>query len=217
MDEKRRAALLGATKKLLAAKASDADIIASLSELGVTEDDASLLIREIKEGQAPTLPKISPREIALGPDKSAWKESIDKRIEEEKLKHVSSKSQEAPQEKMPEDEFPKHFISKGNGEEFIPQLRRGGKEGIKEIIVESKIGSTKQETQNPRLAKLSQGKNEGDVSGMQIPEGERIIIEKIAHLEEKIDELEKEVIEEKKKKAPSAPDKAKAKKKLSGH
>ncbi len=145
MEEKRRLVLMNATRRLIEAKATDEDIASSLSELGLDAEEAGIIIRDVKNGLYPQEQKISQKAMAMASDSGSWKESLSNRIEEEKAKYVSAKTDANPPEKMPEDEFPKHFISKGMGEQFIPQLRTGRKEMVKEIIVESQIGRARQE------------------------------------------------------------------------
>ena len=190
MDEKRRSALLGAAKRLIEAGETDADITASLAELGVTEDEAALLMREVRGGAgAETKPeiRISPREMAVSRESSAWKESIEQRIKEEKGRLLSEEAAESGRngEKMPEDEFPKHFISKGEGDEFMPQLKTGGKEKIKEIVGESQIGKPGAGAAGKKARELEAPEG--------TPEAEKIIIRGISRIEDRLDEIEEEV------------------------
>ena len=192
MDEKRRQAFLNATKKMMASNTSDADILSSLSELGVGEDDANMLIRDVKKQSSPAAEtKISPREVAMASDGNAWKESIEKRIQEEKQRYISAKEDGTGERKMPEDEFPKHFISKGEGDQYIPQLKTGGREKIKEIIVESQIGKVEaKKTPGPPKPKKAAAPKETEDDILQT---EKKIIEQMARIERKMVEIEREI------------------------
>ncbi len=177
MEEKRRAALLTATKKLVAGGAVEQDIMASLQELGATADEAGMLLNEVRKAVEP--PVLPPLQRKNTEEKEIWKESIEKRIQEGKSRYVSEKTS-ADAVMVPEEEFPKHFIGKGTGEEYVPELKKGGRAATREIIVESKIGSL------PKRQTWAMAHDGGT---------ERILIEKMSHIEKALEALEKEFAE----------------------
>src|SRR3989344_4146654 len=143
MDDKKKAAILKATKNLLDSRTPDEDIVISLEELGLSYEEAEEFISEAKnsknlgtgeketEVERPAQAAKEPLGNAEGGKHgvSFWKSIL------------SGKKDEKPVKK-PEKE-----------KTFIPKLRTGGKSKVKEILTESALDvQEKKETEKASRA-----------------------------------------------------------------
>src|SRR3989344_8386556 len=87
MEEKKWAALLKATQKLVDKKVSDEYILLSLQDLGVSEDDSKNLLNTIKpvQNEAQEEPQKPQKNDEEHKFEDAWKAVLDKKIDQKDL------------------------------------------------------------------------------------------------------------------------------------
>lgn len=183
MDEKKKSAVVAAAKKLIEKNAPEEDVLMGIEDLGISENEARKILDSL-------LPK--PKKESAEPKRE---ESQKKELGEKEARGDKKTSEAASKEKTPEKAVNYEALSThasgifaavpktGEKKEkaYIPKLRKGGKEKIKEIIVEPQIGK---KTAQERPAR-----------------GEEAIITKLSEMEEKIEGLERKLVEERRKKA----------------
>ncbi len=151
MDEKKKGAFLEATRKLIKSGTPEDNIITSLKELGLKEEEAVEILAKAKLAEAK-----SPEEKKTGFWGTKEEGMLTKSDKEDAAEEKSSQEQEKAKEEYRGKSFIDNFLKKDAPEKkgekeakpkkkggFIPKLRTGGRAGIKEIMVESPLGADK--------------------------------------------------------------------------
>ncbi|MEK6958157.1 MAG: ATPase domain-containing protein [archaeon] len=135
MEEKKRNAVLRATRKLVETKTPEEDILLSLGELGLDEDEAKKMLGEAKTNHVWGEPAEEPFPGKKpGPREEAEKQGAKRPMFfdfREMLEKKSAKPEKVQEEKNPQKD--------SAHENFIPNLRKGGRKAVKEIIAESPL------------------------------------------------------------------------------
>ncbi|MCR4369199.1 MAG: hypothetical protein NUV67_04810, partial [archaeon] len=141
MEEKKRQAILNATRKLIETKTPEADIIMSLKELGIEEDDAQQYIEEARNPQKET--KVESDKENAASQGSEGKKSGEKQnpFWSGMLSGIGKKpGQEKPQELRAEKK------------NYMPRLKTSGKGKVTEIIADSAFDTKTKTPKEPGLA-----------------------------------------------------------------
>src|SRR3989344_4754851 len=175
MDENRKQAFAKAIKKLLESHTSEEDIIISLKEMGLDKKEAIETLEFAKKlptkkdeakAQESGEQKINTKESSK---KNFWGSEEDGMLDSAKKEKTLVKNEEAGTafwKKILKEEGQKEEPKKGKSN-FIPELKKGGKERVKEIIVESPLDMKNKEEktleQTKKLERITGKKDEKTV------------------------------------------------------